>query len=224
MKSSKSCAKLNDAKCDPWCSKLTGSFLLNTPFRFCYTVLRITFLVSFFLSSKNLITFHFIFGTKTRIFLVIFKHSYLVIFLKHLWPQIDPHHLCREKLISISVLSGLLSEFFPRPPIESTTKENGKSVVLSQGNLSRMEVLWAQITKKSIGNELCFVVSKPSKASSLSMHWNPVFCEASWIYNQSVDDQNPSKSIKKQWRNNECWILNVHIRHFKYTCLRLVRA
>ena len=113
---------------------------------------------------------------------------------------------------------------FPRPPIESTTKENGKSVVLSQGNLSRMEVLWAQITKKSKGNELCFVVSKPSKASSLSMHWNPVFCEASWIYNQSVDDQNPSKSIKKQWRNNECWILNVHIRHFKYTCLRLVRA
>ena len=76
----------------------------------------------------------------SRFFLVIFQHYYLVIFINF--------DLKLTLIISISVLSGLLTEFFPRPPIESTTKENGKSVVLSQGNLSRMEVLWAQITLK----------------------------------------------------------------------------
>ena len=102
-----------------------------------------------FLSSKNNFSCFDIkenyfspdfFGTKFQIFLVIFQHYYLVIFINF--------DLKLTLIILFSVLSGLLTEFFPRPPIESTTKENGKSVVLSQGNLSRMEVLWAQITLK----------------------------------------------------------------------------
>ena len=67
----------------------------------------------------------------------------------------------------ISDLLGGFEEVFPRPPIENFNKREVRPVVLSHENLSRMEVLWAQITLKKhrelgLLQQSCI---KPSKAA-----------------------------------------------------------
>ena len=130
--------------------------------QFRFPVLRITFLV---LTSKK-ITFHLIFWHETSNFSGDFPALLFGDFYK-LWPQIDPHHLNFSLVWSFDWV-------FPPTPYWIYNKREWQVRRVVTGKFVADGSFVGSNYPQKIENELCFVASKPSKASSLSMHWNPV--------------------------------------------------
>ena len=116
------------------------------------------------MTSKK-ITFHRIFWHETPDFSGDFPALLFGDFYK-LWPQIDPHHLIFSLVWSFDWV-------FPPTPYWIYNKREWQVRRVVTGKFVADGSFVGSNYPQKIENELCFVVSKPSKASSLSMHWNP---------------------------------------------------